>query len=175
MPNPLTLRVASTWCGKDADPVEVVTLTLTPEAGGLALRIDAPFHADPGPGTPPGPTWGLWSHEVVELFLLGADGRYTEVELGPHGHHLLLMLEGPRRATRHSLPLAFTTAIEGDRWTGVASIPWAHIPPGPLRANAYAIHGQGEHRRHLAWVPVPGDGPDFHRLAQFQPIEIARP
>ena len=167
--------VASIWDGQPAHPGEVVTLTLAVEEVGLRIEIDAPFHGDPPPPTAPGPTWGLWAFEVVELFVLGDDGHYTELELGPHGHHLLLQLQGPRHILRHSLPVKHSAKIEGDRWLGQAMLPWDVLPVGALRANAYAIHGLAAERRHLAWAPVPGQGPDFHRLDQFRPMGLSRP
>jgi hypothetical protein len=175
LPNPLTLCVASTWDGQPAAPSEVATITLTAGTAGLGIKVDAPFHGDPPPPTAPGPTWGLWRFEVVELFLLGDEGRYTELELGPHGHHLLLQLQGTRHTLRHSTPLAFTAQVDGDRWSGGLTLAWALLPPGPLRANAHAIHGPADGRRHLAWTPSPGDAPDFHRLDQFRPTGLSRP
>ena len=40
---------------------------------GLYLRLEAPFHGDPPPDGPPGPTPRLWHHEVVELFIVGSE------------------------------------------------------------------------------------------------------
>ena len=66
-----------------------VTVTVTDSPDGLRVAVDAPAHGDPPPCTPEGgpapvgATWALWDHEVVELFVLGADDHYTELELGP--------------------------------------------------------------------------------------------
>ena len=138
-------------------------------SSGLTMRIDAPYHGDPAPAGPAGPTPALWNHEVVELFVLGPDDRYTEVELGPSGHHLVLTLDGYRNTTADRLPLVFESRIMGDRWQGEAHLAAEHLPPRPWRLNAYAIHGTQTDRRHLAAWPVPGPAPDFHRLAFFQP------
>src|SRR5690606_32296345 len=123
---------------------------------------------DPPPAGPPGPTDRLWEHEVVELFVLGDGERYTEIELGPHGHHLVLQLDGVRRPVRARVPIASEAAITGDRWRGVAHVDGRWFPT-PRRWNAYAVHGRGDDRQHLAAVPVPGPAPDFHRLACFAP------
>lgn len=171
----MQLTIARLWNGTDAEPDEVVGLSLQPGADAFTVRVDAPFHDDPPPPRPPGPCERLWEHEVVELFVLGDDERYLEVELGPRGHHLVLQLAGRRRAYARALPLGFSARVAGTRWRGEASIPWAWVPTGALRGNAYAIHGQGESRRYLAWAPVPGDAPDFHRLEHFPSLPLARP
>ena len=48
----------------------------------LRLSIKAPLYNDPpAPASPPGATDQLWDYEVVELFLMGAEERYLEVEV----------------------------------------------------------------------------------------------
>ena len=42
----------------------------------LTIEMDAPYFDDPAPTDPIGTTWALWNYEVVELFLVGDDGRY---------------------------------------------------------------------------------------------------
>jgi len=108
----------------------------------------------------------------VELFLLGADDRYLEVELGPHGHYLVIELCGYRNRTRQHLPIRYQAARHGGRWRGQAQVPHALVPAGLARANAYSIHGTGAMRRFLACFAVPGPAPDFHRLERFGPIEL---
>ena len=43
---------------------------------------------------------GLWEYDVVECFVVGADGRYFELELGAGGHYLALAFDAPRRRVR---------------------------------------------------------------------------
>jgi hypothetical protein len=164
------IAVARTWDGLALPADACSALELALDDGGLEIRVDAPFHGDPPPPGPPGPTDGLWEFEVVELFLLGADQRYLEVELGPHGHHLVLQLHGPRRVEARGLPLGYTASRVGARWTGRAHVPAAWLPAGLAACNAYAIHGTGAGRRHCAAWPVPGPAPDFHRLERFGPL-----
>ncbi len=164
----MTLRVGSTWDGAPCRPDEVATVALEDTPDGLRVSIEAPFHGDPAPTAPPGPLWGLWEHEVVELFVLGAGDRYTELELGPHGHHLLLRLEGRRNPVETLLPVDAHWERHGGRWRATTVLAPAVLPPRPWRLNAYAIHGTGAERRYLAWAPVPGPQPDFHRLEHFR-------
>lgn len=169
------LRIAQTWDGAEVGPREVTTVELAAIAGGLEVRVEAPFHDDPAPAAPAGPTDRLWEHEVVELFLVAAGSdppEYTEIELGPHGHHLVLRLRGVRHRVAGPLAIEYRARIAGDSWRGRAVIPEAHLPPAPHRINAYAIHGLGDRRRHLAWRPVPGPAPDFHRLECFAPLAL---
>lgn len=171
----LAFTITQTWDGHPIGTDEQVTLSLSPTADGLRIEVDAPFHADPPPLDPPGPTDHLWEFEVVELFLAGqitSGGLvpYTEVELSPHGHHLVLRLEGIRRPVERLLPLSYEATIAGERWSGIALLPWAYLPEGLLSVNAYALHGTGENRRYLAMVPVPGTVPDFHQPAVFRPL-----
>lgn len=167
------LRIAQTWDGQPARPDEEVNLQLRVEGDALIIEVEAPFHGDSPPEAPRGPTWALWEHEVVELFILGPGLRYTEIELGPYGHHLVLQLEGVRQIVARELPIAFTASREGGLWRGVATVPLSLLPPGPHRVNATAIHGQGAARRYLAWAPMPGEKPDFHRLDFYLPLVLS--
>lgn len=164
----LCVQIASTWNGHPIDATEQVTVELSMRADELIVCVDAPFHGDPPPPGAPGPTPKLWEHEVVELMLLGADERYLEIELSPHGHFLVLTLAGRRQIVHQAFVIHYDTNVDGSRWTGSARIPHAWIPDGCDRLNAYAIHGTGSARRYLAWQPSPAAAePDFHRLESF--------
>jgi hypothetical protein len=67
------LRVAKTWDGRDLPALEQVEIQLSWEGEDLLIQVDAPGFGDPAPEGRPGPTWALWEHEVVEVFLLGED------------------------------------------------------------------------------------------------------
>lgn len=162
------LAIARTWDGAPAPAGEHAFVEVTRTTEGLAIAVDAPWHGDPPPSAPPGPTPALWEHEVVELFVAGVDQRYLELEIGPHGHHLVLWLEGVRRPIRERLPLSLEVRRDGPRWRARAETgPQVPLPDPPWRLNAYSIHGAGAARRHLAFAPVPGAAPDFHRLDAF--------
>ena len=54
----------------------------------------------------------LWEYEVVEAFFLaGESKKYIELEFGPHGQHLVLLLDGERKTIKHSLPLNYRYQI----------------------------------------------------------------
>ena len=109
-------------------------------------------------------------YEVVELFLLGADARYLELEFGPHGHSLGLVLSGVRHRVAVVDGVAYETTRSAGRWRGRARLSATWLPPGLRAGNAFAIHGEGPERRHLAASPVPGESPDFHRIDCFPPL-----
>jgi len=164
------LTIARTWDGNPIPLEEQVSIGLEPIVEGLEIKVVAPFAGDIRPPGDVGAFWGLWEYEVVEVFILGEGCAYTEIELGPHGHHLVLQLEGVRQVVRRELPMDYTTQIEGQRWTGVARLDWRYLPPPPHHLNAYAIRGVGAKRAYHAFSAVHGATPDFHQLGRFQDI-----
>lgn len=164
----MRLRIERTWDGRLARAEEAVDLDLHLDDEALCIDFSATHHGDPPPEGPAGPTDRLWEHEVVELFVVGAGDRYTEIELGPAGHHLVLQLEGVRNVVASKLPLTYASRTHDGRWTGRAVIGRELLPELPWTLNAYAIHGQGGRRRYLALTPVPGPQPDYHRLHHFE-------
>ena len=58
----------------------------------------------------------LWDYEVVEAFLLGAQDQYLEVEVCPHGQHLVLALRGARGILTDKLDLVFKATISEGNW-----------------------------------------------------------
>jgi hypothetical protein len=170
---PIVLTIAQTWDGQPLPPDAQVQITIRADRDHLILRVTSPFYGDPpAPDGPPGPTPALWEHEVVELFIAGPADRYTEIEFGPHGHHLVLQLEGVRNPVQELLPMIYGARIDGDQWTGVATIPRSLLPPGPQRLGAFAIHGSGEDREYLSMVALPGTQPDFHQLDRLQAAQL---
>jgi len=171
------LAIRHCWDGTPA-PVEAwIQLDVRLRDGDLEINFCAPYYGDEIPKGPRGRCPRLWEHEVVELFLLGENGRYLEIELGPHGHYLALLLHGRRNVVRDDLRLSPTIEIIGDHggrsyWRAHLVVGQALIPRGWDRINAYAIHGGGVmERQYLAHAPTLGSVPDFHRLEIFVPIE----
>mgnify|MGYP002636435703 CR=1 FL=1 len=163
----LVLPIARGWDGMPLPATEHAVLRVAFAGAALRIAVEAPFHGDPPPSAPAGPTWALWEHEVVELFVLGPDGSYTEIELGPFGHHLVLRLRGVREVVERELPLELAASVHGARWAAVARLDRRLLPAGPHRVNAYRIWGSGADRRYAAHAPVPGPAPDFHRMECF--------
>jgi hypothetical protein len=173
------LLIASTWQGAWLRPEDQTLLAMRLMPGCLLLAVDAPYHGDPPPPSPPGPTPSLWEHELVELFLAGPGDPhavpYTEIELAPGGHHLVLQFAGVRHCVAEGLPLRFRARIDGRRWRGQARIPRELLPPLPWRGNAFAIHGPPAARRYQAAAPMPGPRPDFHQPHRFPDLSLGNP
>jgi hypothetical protein len=168
MANSAQLSVGTTWDGRPLPQTAVVHIELHLDADGLSLSFDAPHYDDPLPGGDPGPTWGLWGYEVVEVFLCGPDEHYTEIEIGPAGHFLVLRLQGRRQVVKRVEELALSIEHADGRWKAMARLGREHLPPGPYTLNAYAISGVGEARRYSAAYPRQGEAPDFHALEAFR-------
>ncbi|MFO0688123.1 MAG: hypothetical protein U0900_05405 [Myxococcota bacterium] len=166
-------EIRGAWDGGPLEPGESGRIDLF-LGDALEIELEAPRYGDPPPPTPPGRCDGLWDFEVLELFLLGRDDHYLELEFGPAGHWLALRLEGRRRVVSSDLGLALEVGHDGALWRARTRVPLGWLPAGLHAANAYAIHGVGAARRYLAWAPVPGPQPDFHRLECFPPLERAR-
>ena len=93
--------IALTWDGQPIDHAPA-KITMRGVSGDLEISISAPYFGDPAPeGGKPGETyWQLWEHEVVEAFFLNNQEQYLELEFGPHGQHLMLILNGNRNAIK---------------------------------------------------------------------------
>ncbi|KAM4708130.1 UPF0462 protein C4orf33 homolog isoform 2-T2 [Discoglossus pictus] len=161
---------------------EPVTIWLKPADGGLLMDVSAPFFNDPlGPPGPVGePFPGLWDYEVVEAFFLNSKKeQYLEVEICPHGQHLVLLLSQRRHIWKESLPLHLQVSRTDMRWSGSALLPWDYFPSSVDKFNAYAIHGSELKRTYEALYPIPendvqeGQQPDFHRLEYFRPFSFS--
>lgn len=171
--SPIELTITQTWDGQVLPKTSQFLWTLQLDSDHLLIRVSGPFFGDPSPpSTVPGPTPALWEHEVAELFIAGPDQEYLEIELGPHGHHLMIALDGVRTPVQDLLPMVYEAHIDGDRWTGLARVSRALIPKGPHRIGAFAIHGSGVQRRYLSMTRLPGETPDFHQLEHLQPIAL---
>ncbi|CAG2116745.1 unnamed protein product, partial [Medioppia subpectinata] len=150
------------------------------ESGDRDLRIEvsATFYDSPhmNDSQPVGSMDHLYDYEVVEVFLLGSDDRYLELEFAPKGQYLVLQLHGSGNVTKYPLDLdSFTAKIDGDKWSGSCVVPRDYLPPDLTKFNAYGIHGTDPDRHYLALSPTPYGkytDPNFHRLDYFQAFEL---
>jgi hypothetical protein len=165
----------------------------------LVVHVDAPYYSNPIPPVVQDSCHatthrlstdeclnyeGLWNFEVVELFIKGKLDKYIEIELGPHGHYLVLAFDGYRQCFKRRIePIYYKAEMSSDksRWVGkfVAPIhllpPSTGIPDALFSYNAYAIHQVAGNEREYCCVycPLPESNylePDFHKLELFQKI-----
>ena len=94
-------KIEKTWDNKPINH-EPVTVKLIEGDNDLIIHIEAPFFDDPPPeGAKAGEAfYKLWDYEVVEAFFLNDKEQYLELEFGPHGQHLALLLNGNRNAVK---------------------------------------------------------------------------
>jgi hypothetical protein len=173
-PAELNLPLRASW---DGTPLADVRLhgfvALSADARGLRVRGGLP---DPSPGPAPAAPAGsrvakLWETDVVELFWVGPGGCYVEIELGAHGHFLVLSFAAPReRVDDHASLQPEITHHQDERgWETSLRLPWTLLPR-PLEAlGAFAL-ARGAF---VAAHPVPGDSPDFHQPAHFPRARLA--
>tara|TARA_B110000037_G_scaffold217573_1_gene278934 strand:- start:20 stop:535 length:516 start_codon:yes stop_codon:yes gene_type:complete len=168
----MEIKFDSLWDGTPGEPGEGARIKVSRDGSLMRIEVEATLYSDPEPPTQPGPCDGLWEYEVVELFIAGLGDEYLEIELGPHGHYLILGLKGERNIVERCLMVDYRTVHAHGRWRGVGFMHLTLLPKGPHRVNAYSIHGSGDKRRYSAWRPVPGDEPDFHQLDSFERIRV---
>jgi hypothetical protein len=170
-PEQLALAIAHRWEGAALPGLAAeVRLAAAPDAlwveAGMAHQRAARIPDAPGGAR----VDGLWEYDVVECFVVGADGRYFELELGAGGHYLALAFDAPRRRAhdfaRETLAVEWESGAE--RWRARCRVPRAWLPEPIARANAFAIAG-GEFAAH---APVGGAQPDFHRPHAFPLVRV---
>ncbi|XP_052076783.1 UPF0462 protein C4orf33-like [Mytilus californianus] len=177
--NALKFKINTTWNSRPVDHDPVIISLDRDRCKNVIINVDAPFFNDPAnPGGTPGqPFPRLWDYEVAEVFFLNDANDYLEVELSPHGQHLVLLLHGVRNSFKQQLPLSYTATINKNKWTGRVTIPGTYFPPKVTKFNAYAIHGSGNRRKYESLYPVLTGTykyPDFHNLNYFQSINFKR-
>ena len=135
-PCPVHLEISQTWQGSPVPKADTIRLELGVSGAHLTIDVDAPFYGDPRPSGPPGPTDGLWNYEVVEIFIAGVGPEYLEIELGPHGHHLVLQLADADDALFDPLPLPSHV----DDWAPQGLEHWSNPLPDALRVCRPAVY-----------------------------------
>ncbi|XP_003745177.1 UPF0462 protein C4orf33 homolog [Galendromus occidentalis] len=172
----ISFDVSSTWDSQPLDHRPVRISIGREQNGTLPITITGPlFNSPPAPPEPKGNVPGLWDYEVAEIFFLGDFGKYLELEFGPHGHYLALLLNGQSNSIKQGMPLHYEAIKDNKSWTGRVQLPVSYLPPNVSKINAYAIHGEDPNRVYEALYPVPmnaHEGPNFHRLQYFRNVDL---
>ena len=165
---PIDFIIKYTWDGFLLPENEWVYFSLLfLENGDLEINIEAPFYDDPPPEGKKGSFWQLWEYEVAEIFLVGENGHYTELEFSPHGHYLTLCLDGPRSVISKEATLQYKSTIIEKIWKGHSIVPQNLLPSSIHRVNCFSIYGQNENRKYLSYSPLPNKEPNFHQPDRF--------
>ena len=167
-PGRLVLPIERYWDGAPCPHAHLLgQVELAARDAGLEIVASLPHQPVPRiPAVPSGARVAeLWEYDVVECFLVGAGGRYLEVELGAGGHFLVLSFSAPRvRSDSHeALRPALDFASDRAGWRARILLDRAIVPPGIAALNAFVIAGGA----HLAYGSLPGPAPDFHQPARF--------
>lgn len=153
----LSFHIETTWNNQTVyhEPVKI-TFESNLDLSNLTIKIDAPFFNDPPKPTKMiGEFFNLWDYEVVEVFFLNDEGKYLELEFGPHGHFISLLLKGPQEVINKGLIFSYNSEILNNRWQGEANIPELFFPKKTTKMNAYAIHGSDKNRVYESLYPTP--------------------
>ena len=120
--------------------------------------------------------WGLWEHDVVELFLQPrahpdvVSGPYLELQLSPLAQPFALVVAEPARRYAAPEALAFLreNALGETVWRVRVAVQVPGYAPGaPLFGNLTACLGPAGGRSYWGLV-LNGDGDvDFHRPGEF--------
>src|SRR5438128_4455734 len=175
-PDGLVLPIVTYWDGTPCANTRLHgVVTLDAEDEGLCLTASLPHQECPCvPATPPRTrVANLWEYDVVECFVVGAEG-YLEVELGAGGHFLVLDFAAPRVCSNPYEALTPQMAFEPSRapgaaWRSSILIPWGMVPVGVKGVNAYVISRE----QYLCYHPLPGPRPDFHQPERFPAVRLA--
>ena len=93
-------KIRTTWDDRVIQDHEPIELNFTGSNDSLFVNIKAKYFGDINDkpvGWRPGDFFNLWDYEVVEAFFMSdSTGKYLEVEFGPYGHYVVLLLSGSR-------------------------------------------------------------------------------
>ena len=100
----INTEILTTWNNQplEHEPIRIrmhwkfERMTGRPHKRVVVVEFEAPLFDDKPPSDCPGICPGLWNYEVVEFFFANDKKQYLEVEVGPHGHWLVLLHKGYR-------------------------------------------------------------------------------
>ena len=156
----------------------IASCSLHWEESALTLQATVSNELKSAPGAQPHTfTAELWKHDVIELFLANASGRYLEINLAPNTAWWAQWFSTARCAD-HSLPVPKCVVTEEsspheDTRALSLSIAFSDLAPlgerESIRWNAtYICHSPDQ--RYASIAHLPGDTPDFHQPDQFLPV-----
>jgi uncharacterized protein (DUF362 family) len=124
----------------------------------------------------------LWSEDCVEIFLdttLGSPKSYHEIEVGPFGHFLDLVVDGTKNDVAWSSGTKIGTTRKKDHATIEVMITAKEIvsafkPNARFPLGLFRMEGKGE-RKYLAWSPPKTKKPNFHVPEAFGALVLDAP
>ena len=124
--------------------------------------------------------WGLWSHDVIEVFLQlrshenDLTAPYLEIQVSPLNQPFALIITEPRKifASPKVLDFVHEVSVENKIWTSALRIT---LPPdldGDLVYGGFFACLDHGPREYYALEPNAEENPDFHRPDLFLPLKI---
>ena len=123
----------------------------------------------------------LWKQDLGELFIQSADSeRYLEINLSPYAAWWACGFSEHRKADafmKVPKPLHLAAKTEKKSWQSTLVLPMDYLEKMlsfgvGTKANVCFILGPADARRHFSWATLPVGPPDFHRVADFVPINL---
>ena len=124
----------------------------------------------------------LWKQDVGELFIkAAASDRYLEINLSPYGAWWACVFSDHRKSDNSiALPKVQSplSSVQAEAWQSSLVLPLDYLETTlgfgeGSKANVCFILGPADARRHFSWAPLPVGPPNFHRAADFVPVNIA--
>lgn len=163
----MKIEITKQWNGEELKRTDLFAhVELEETTNGMRFTASSPWRSDMRvPLRPSGRLDGLWDYDVVELFLVGEDGTYLEVELGAAGHYLVLAFDRVRHRSNEFIdrPFEVSHKRENGWWTASIEIPKDVLPAPIKKFNAFMIAGG----MFLAYHPTPGTEPNFHQPKSY--------
>lgn len=116
--------------------------------------------------------WGLWEHDVVEVFIKKENtNSYLEIQTSPLGQPFALIIEKPRVEFHapESLSLNLENAVDNKTWISKLTLSLDNIPGSgeKLIGNCFACLGSKDNREYFALRMNQDEHADFHRPELF--------
>jgi len=122
--------------------------------------------------------WGLWEHDVVEVFIQkkSSSNHYLELQISPLGQKFALLVKSPRKDFQKLTTLnTDAQAIKTDRgFRAQFNIDISEIPGegSDLFANFHACLGPEKNRCYFSHIVNEELTPDYHRPDLFDRIGV---
>ncbi len=122
--------------------------------------------------------WGLWEHDVFEVFLTKNDSGlpYLEMQVSPLNQKFALIVKRPREETEYPkvCPFRSHAEIKDGEWHSWIEVDLDQIPgdSNVIKGNVHAIIG--DTRSFFSYNVNSEDEPDFHKPELFKELIKAR-
>lgn len=133
------------------------------------LKSQSEFNCNPKFSKDYKENWGLWEHDVFEVFIKKEGKSYLELQVSPLGQPFALIIDEPR--VLFHPPQSLETKIDIDLSQGFSAhfeIPFTDIPGDGNKLYGNCFSCLGDDKRSFYALNINKEaGPDFHRPDLF--------